>query len=54
MNKISYRRIGFLQRYFQRAVWLPFPRFPLSYRDVEDLLAERGAMFLTRRYGAGL
>ena len=35
---------GFLRWHldvFQRAVWLCF-RFQLSYRDVEDLLAERG------------
>ena len=36
MNKISYRR-----HRFPAEVWLCF-RFPLSYRDVEDLLAERG------------
>ena len=41
MNKISYRRHRFSAEIIQRAVWLCF-RFPLSYRDVEDLLAERG------------
>ena len=41
MNKISYRRHRFPAAIIQRAVWLCF-RFPLSYRDVEDLLAERG------------
>ena len=41
MNKISYRRHRFPAEIIQRAVWLCF-RFPLSYRDVEDLLAERG------------
>ena len=41
MNKISYRRHRFPAEIIHRAVWLCF-RFPLSYRDVEDLLAERG------------
>ena len=41
MNKISYHRHRFPAEIIQRAVWLYF-RFPLSYRDVEDLLAERG------------
>ena len=41
MNKISYRRHRFSAEIIQLAVWLCF-RFPLSYRDVEDLLAERG------------
>ncbi len=41
MNKISYRRHRFPAEIIQRAVWLYF-RFPLSYRDVEDQLAERG------------
>ena len=37
MQKISYARY----RFPSVIVWLYF-RFPLSYRDVEDLLAERG------------
>ena len=41
MQKISYRRHRFPSEIIQHAVWLYF-RFPLSYRDVEDLLAERG------------
>ena len=41
MSKISYRRHRFPAEIIQHAVWLYF-RFPLSYRDVEDLLAERG------------
>ena len=41
MNKISYRRYRFPAEIIQHAVWLYF-RFPLSFRDVEDLLAERG------------
>jgi transposase-like protein len=41
MNKISYRRHRFPAEIIQHAVWLCF-RFPLSYRDVEDLLVERG------------
>ncbi len=41
MRKISYRRHRFPPEIIQHAVWLYF-RFPLSLRDVEDLLAERG------------
>jgi len=39
MQKISYAR--FPPVTIQHSVWLYF-RFPFSYRDVEDLLAERG------------
>src|SRR5215470_7576556 len=41
MAKISYRRHRFPPVIIQRAVWL-YLRFTLSYRDVEELLAERG------------
>jgi len=41
MNKISYKRHRFPPEIIQHAVWLYF-RFTLSFRDVEDLLAERG------------
>jgi transposase-like protein len=41
MKQISYRRHRFPSSIIQHAVWLYF-RFPLSYRDVEDMLAERG------------
>lgn len=41
MSKISYARHRFPPSIIQRAVWLYF-RFPLSFRDVEELLAERG------------
>ncbi len=41
MKQICYRRHRFPGAIIQHAVWLYF-RFPLSYRDVEDLLAERG------------
>ncbi len=41
MNTISYARHRFPASIIQHAVWLYF-RFPLSYRNVEDLLAERG------------
>ena len=36
----------------QRAIWL-YLRFTLSYRDVEELLAERGSRCLMRPSGAG-
>src|SRR6201981_3277717 len=41
MAEISYRRHRFPPAVIQHAVWL-YLRFTLSYRDVEDLLAERG------------
>src|ERR1700730_9881711 len=41
MVEISYRRHRYPPAVIQQAVWL-YLRFTLSYRDVEDLLAERG------------
>ncbi|MBT4587904.1 MAG: IS6 family transposase, partial [Rhodospirillaceae bacterium] len=41
MQKISYRRHRFPPHIIQHAIWL-YARFTLSYRDIEDLLAERG------------
>ena len=41
MAEISHRRHRFPPAIIQRAVWL-YLRFTLSYRDVEELLAERG------------
>jgi putative transposase len=41
MTVISYRRHRFPPSFIQHAIWL-YLRFTLSYRDVEDLLAERG------------
>ena len=41
MTKISYSGYRFPPVIIQRAIWL-YARFTLSFRDVEDLLAERG------------
>ncbi|MEQ8895675.1 MAG: IS6 family transposase [Roseovarius sp.] len=41
MSKIFYARHRFPSSIIQGAVWLYF-RFPLSFRDVEEMLAERG------------
>jgi hypothetical protein len=41
MSQLSYRRHRFPADIIQHAIWL-YLRFPLSYRDVEELLAERG------------
>jgi putative transposase len=41
MAAISYTRHQFPPDIIRHAVWL-YLRFPSSYRDVEDLLAERG------------
>ncbi len=41
MKQISYKRHRFPAEIIQHAVWL-YCRFTLSFRDVEELLAERG------------
>src|SRR5438034_4106747 len=41
MALLSYRRHRFPPEIIQHAVWL-YLRFTLSYRDVEELLADRG------------
>jgi transposase-like protein len=41
MAQLSYRRHRFPVEIIQHAIWL-YLRFTLSYRDVEELLAERG------------
>jgi putative transposase len=43
MSKISYAGYRFPPVIIQQAVWL-YARFTLCFRDVEDLLAERGIM----------
>ena len=41
MRDISFKRHRFPPEFIRHAVWL-YARFTLSYRDVEDLLAQRG------------
>src|SRR5690349_2883549 len=41
MAQLSYRRHRFPAEFIQHAIWL-YLRFTLSYRDAEELLAERG------------
>ena len=41
MTPISFKRQRFPPEIIQNAVWL-YARFTLSFRDVEDVLAERG------------
>ena len=41
MEQISYKRHRFSPEIIQYAVWL-YSRFTLSFRDIKDLLAERG------------
>jgi putative transposase len=41
MTEISYNGYCFPPEIIQQAIWL-YVRFTLSFRDVEDLLAERG------------
>ena len=51
MKKIDYNGYRFPPVIIQQAVWLYF-RFTLSFRDVEDLLAERGNHSLLRNGSA--
>ena len=41
MSSTSYRRHRFPASVIQHAVWLDF-RFPVSLRDVQDMLSQRG------------
>jgi transposase-like protein len=50
--EISYRRHRFPPVIIQHAVWI-YLRFTLSYRDVEELLAEAGSTSLTKPSGVG-
>jgi transposase-like protein len=43
MTKTSYKGYRFPLEIIQQAIWL-YLQFTLSFRDVEDLLAERGIM----------
>jgi hypothetical protein len=43
MKKISYTRRRFPAAVIHRAVWLYF-RIPLRFRDVEEMMAERGVV----------
>jgi putative transposase len=43
MTEICYSGYRFPPEIIQQAIWL-YVRFTLSFRDVEDLLAERGIM----------
>ncbi len=52
MARLSYRRRCFPPPIIQHAVWL-YLRFTLSYRDVEELLAERGVDVSYETCGAG-
>ena len=49
---ISFARHQFPPAIIRHAVWL-YLRFTLSYRDVEDLLAERGLFALRFARGRG-
>ena len=48
MAPLYYHRHRFPPEIIQHAIWL-YLRFTLSYRDVEDLLAERGLSYETVR-----
>ena len=52
MRKISYAGYRFPPEVIHQAIWL-YLRYTLSFRDVEDLLAERGSRSPTRPCAAG-
>ena len=52
MAPLSYRRRRFPAEIIQHAIWL-YLRFTLSYRDVEELLAERRLDISYKQCGAG-
>ncbi len=52
MTEISYNGYRFPAEIIQQTIWL-YLRFTLSFRDVEDLLAERGITVSSRPFGVG-
>jgi hypothetical protein len=52
MRKISYAGYRFPPEVIDQTIWL-YLRFTLSFRDVEDLLAERGVAVLRNRAPLG-
>jgi len=52
MAHLSYRRHRFPAEIIQHAIWL-YLRFTLSYRDVEEVLAELDSTSHMKRCGAG-
>src|SRR4051812_27927336 len=52
MTPLSYSGYRFPPDIIQRAVWM-YLRFTLSFRDVEELLAEQASRSPTRASGAG-
>ena len=53
-HAISYHRHRFPVEIISHAVWL-YHRFCLSFRDTEDLLAQRGiTVSYERRFGSGV
>jgi len=47
VKPISFQRHRFSADVIRQAVWLYF-RFSLSFRDVEDLMAQRGVLSVKR------
>jgi len=50
MRPISFKRHRFPSEIIRHAIWL-YARFTLSFRDVEELLAERGIALAAMREG---
>ena len=52
MRQLSFKRHRFAPEIIRRSIWL-YARFNLSFRDVEEMLAERGVDSPTRPFAAG-
>jgi putative transposase len=52
MKPISFKGHRFPPQIIRYAIWL-YARFTLSFRDVEELLAERVSMHSARPFGGG-
>jgi hypothetical protein len=49
----SYKGFRFPAEIIGHCVWL-YHRFPLSFREIEELMLGRGIILATRRYGSGV
>ncbi len=52
MRQLSFKRHRFPPEIIRHSVWL-YARFTLSFRDVEEMLAERGLDSPTRPFDVG-
>ena len=53
MGEVSYKGHRFPVEIIAHCVWL-YHRFPLSFREVEELMLVRGVIVSSRRSGSGV